>query len=288
MTRITSIALTSVLAMSIAALTAAGAQKHQSSSKGGGKAQSSGKHQDKSSGSGKSSGQQQSKSGAKSATNHVEKHKDHGSQTAHPKNPRNPDNKSAPIGPRSLMKDVAKNPNVGPGAQGAIKNFESGGFLSSTDRQNLNDLIAGNPAGLGENDLKAVQAALDFDALSKREEQFLRLENATGERLTVWVHYNTLADKDAFEWLPTKPVDPEKALRYVVEPNATVYLADQGTRIAAARARLWAESDSGYKWLTYRDKDLKMKPAEKQDIREMGTRTLKLVGNQATGAQAAK
>jgi hypothetical protein len=276
MCRITTIALTSVLTMTFAAWTASGGQKHQSPPK--------------SSGQGQSSGQHQNKTGGKKTSGGKEIHKDHGGvHTTPPKNP-NPPGKTTGIRKtlsRSL-KNVADNPKVGTGAQTAINNFQSGGFLSATDRQNLNDLVAGNPARLGEDDLKAVQAALDFDALAKREEQYIRLENATGERLTVWVHYQILADKDAFEWMPTKPVDQEKALRYVVEPNTTTYFSNDGARIAAARVRLWAESDSGTKWTTYRDQDYKLKPADRQDVREMSTRTLKLVGNQASGAQAAK
>jgi hypothetical protein len=186
------------------------------------------------------------------------------------------------------LKSVAKNPNVGPGAQNALNTLISGNFLSADGRQALADLMVGNPANLNEDELKAVQAALDFDALAKREEQYLKLENATGERLTVWLHYQSLADKQALAWFPVKPVDPEKALRYVLEPNDTLYLGDGEVRIAAARARVWAESDSGRKWSTYRDADLKLKPADGQDKRDMGTYPLRLVGSAASAEQARK
>src|SRR5262249_54843360 len=187
-----------------------------------------------------------------------------------------------------VIKNVGKNPNVGPGAQGAINTIVSSEFLSSTQRQDLNDLVAGNPAKLGEEDLKAVQAALDYDALAKREERYIKLENATGERLRIWLHYQTFDEARKLAWFPTKPVDPDKALRYVMEPNATVYLSEENQRIAAARARVWAESDSGHKWLAYRDRDLQLKPAEREEVLEMGTRTLRLVGSDAKMNQASR
>jgi hypothetical protein len=275
MQRIAGIALTSVLVMGLATLTALGDHGRQSNSKSGGK--------------GPSNSQPQGKSGGKQSTHQGEKHKGHEVSTSHPKNPGGLGKKPGPHKPFwPELKNVAKNPNVGPGAQAAINTINAGNFLSSTERQDLTELVVGNPAKLSEDELKAVQAALDYDALAKREEQYLKLENATGERLTVWLHYQSLDDKQALTWFPVKPVDAEKALRYVLEPNATMYLGDGEVRIAAARARVWAESDSGRKWQSYRDTDLKMKPTERESSRVMGTYSLRLVGDQASAEQARK
>jgi hypothetical protein len=286
MRSVASIALTSVLAISIVALNAAGDQKHQSGTKSG-PGQPPPKSQGKGVGAGASGGNFQDKGGVKDSTGNVAGKKALPIPNLLPKNPGATGKKPVPKY-FDLIKNVGKNPNVSPGAQGAINTVLSGEFLSSTERQDLNNLVAGNPAKLGEEDLTAVQAALDYDALAKREERYIKLENATGERLTIWLHYETYDDERKLAWFPTKPVDPDKALRYVMEPDATVYLSEANQRIAAARARVWAESDSGHKWLAYRDRDLQLKPAEREEVREMGTRTLRLVGNDATDNQAAK
>src|SRR6516225_6542494 len=125
----------------------------------------------------------------------------------HRKNPIDPGKQKGPMHPwAESLKKVGGSPNVGPGAQGAINTIVSGNFLSTTERQDLTNLLAANPANLGEDDLKSVQAALDYDARAKREERYLELENATGERLTVWLHYQTFDEEQTFSWYPIKPV----------------------------------------------------------------------------------
>jgi hypothetical protein len=210
-------------------------------------------------------------------------------KTIHPTNPIDQGKLKGPLSKPMVesLKKVGSNPNVAPGAQGAINTLVSGNFLSTDQRQDLTDLVAANSANLGEDDLKAVQAALDYDARAKREQRYLELENATGERLTVWLHYQTFDEEQKLSWYPTRPVDAEKALHYVLEPNAKLPLGDGKNKIAAARVRVWAESDSGQKWLTYRDSDLRLKP-EKKDSREMGTYPLRLVGAETGTEQASK
>jgi hypothetical protein len=287
MKRIASIALTSVLAISIASFDAFGGQKYQPGSKGG-TPPSKGKRQDKSRNRGQSSAKEKGLISGTNSTSQVDAKKGTPPPTLPPTNPGVKGKKPGPKHYFEPLKNVGKNPNVGPGAQGAINTAVSGEFLSSTERQNLSELVAGNPAKLGEDDLKAVQSALDYDALAKREERYIALENATGERLTVWLHYQSFDERMEMAWFPSKPVDPEKARRYVVEPSATVYLSDHGVRVAAARARVWAESDDGHKWLAYRDRDLALKPSDKQASSEMGTKTLRLVGDDVQTEQASR
>jgi len=268
MNRSIRIALISVLALSFAVPEARSDNKKQSSSKGG---------------SGQTNGAQnrtiKTIGGIKQPIVGSDMKKVQVPPSNHPKNPIDPGKLKGPLKPPVMesLKKVGNSPNVGPGAQGAINTIVSGNFLSATERQDLTNLLAANPANLGEDDLKAVQAALDYDARAKREERYLELENASGEKLTVWLHYQTFDEEQKLSWYPTKPVDAEKALRYVLEPNTKVKLGDGANRIAAARARVWAESESGHKWLTYRDSDLRLKP-EKNDSREMGTYPLRLVG----------
>jgi len=267
MKRSVRIALISVLALSFAALEARSDNKKQAQSK---------------SGAGQTNGSQKGINktidGIKQPIVGADLKKVQVPPSNHPKNPIDPGKLKGPMHPwaESLNK-VSGSPNVGPGAQGAINSIVSGNFLSADQRQDLTNLLAANPANLGEDDLKAVQAALDYDARAKREERYLELENATGERLTVWLHYQTFDEEQNLSWYPTKPVDVEKALQYVLEPDAKLKLSNGKNFIAAARARVWAESESGHKWLTYRDSDLRLK-TEKKDSRDMGTYPLRLVG----------
>ena len=267
MKRSVRIALISVLALSFAVLEARSDNKKQAPSKGG---------------AGQTNGSQKGISktndGIKQPIVGTDLKKVQIPPSSHPKNPIDPGKVKGPMHPwAESLKKVGGSPNVGPGAQGAIDTILSGNFLSATERQDLTNLLAANPANLGEDDLKSVQAALDYDARAKREERYLELENASGERLTVWLHYQTFDEEQKLSWYPTKPVDAEKAYRYVLEPNTKTKLGSGTNPIAAARARVWAESESGHKWLTYRDSDLKLKP-EKNDSREMGTYPLRLVG----------
>src|SRR5262249_23132524 len=145
----------------------------------------------------------------------------------HPKNPIDPGKLKGPLKPPVMesLKKVGGSPDAGPGAWGASNTMVSANFLPANQRQDLTNLLAANPANLGEDDLKAVQAALDYDARAKREERYLELENATGERLTVWLHYQTFDEEQQLSWYPTKPVDAEKALQYVLEPETKLKLS---------------------------------------------------------------
>jgi hypothetical protein len=198
----------------------------------------------------------------------------------HPKNPPKAAKKLPKgIKPHSLtLEKIGQNPNVSPAAKNAIQSALAGEFLNAAGRQDLTNLLAGNPAGLTEDERKAVQAVLDYDGLAKKQERYIQIENATGERLTVWLHYQFLEARDEWEWLPTKPIDEARALKYVVEPNTKAYLTDGKVRIAAGRARLWAQAESGYQWNEYRDQDLQLQPArDRSEVREMGTYPLRLV-----------
>jgi hypothetical protein len=278
MQRFVTIATACILSLALTALGGRGDHKQSKSTKGTGGNTSKGTPQ----GSGGTSKQHLDKK--------TEQHTIKQTQMHMPKNPNlantKPPNKLQPF--IKPLKGVANNKRVDPGARSAINSVLDGNFLDANGRQDLNNLLAGNPAGLNEDELKAVQAVLDYDALAKKEERYIKVENASGERITLWLHYQALADKDEWEWLPVKPVDPEKALRFDLEPNSTAYLSDGKTRIAAGRARLWAESQSGYKWTGYRDEDLKLKPADRKAVSEMETYTLRLVSAENMQTQARK
>jgi hypothetical protein len=272
------------LVLSFAALGAGGGQRSSAAQKGNGASSSS----QKGNGANTSKGSPQIPGGNTTKTPGKQTKQQTGNQgaTFTPQNTNLPARKPPKMLPRVTTERIANNPRVSPAAQGALNSVLAGNFLDGTGRQELNNLIAGNPVGLNEDELKAVQAVLDYDALVKREERYLQIENASGERVTLWLHYQTLADKDEWEWVPVKPVNAEEALRFVLEPDSSAYLSDGKLRIAAGRARLWAESESGYKWTSYRDEDLRLKPTtDRKDVREMETYKLRLVGPESTQAR---
>jgi hypothetical protein len=90
-------------------------------------------------------------------------------------------------------------------------------------------------------------------------QRYLRIRNATGAPLTVFVQYRTLTGDNAFEWLPAAPDESEQALRFDIEAGEALDLANDGTRIAASRVRLWARSPTR-KWTAYKGKDLWLVP----------------------------
>jgi hypothetical protein len=275
MQRIFSITTACILGLCLAALGAGGGQKQSKPTKGASGNSSKGSPQ--------GAGGISKPPPEKKTEQHAEK-----LEPLHiPKNGNLAPTKSTKMFPRPLVTGIAKNPRVAPGARNALNSVLDGNFLDANGRQDLNNLLAGNPAGLNEDELKAVQAVLDYDALAKKVERYIKVENASGERVTLWLHYQSLVDKEEWEWLPVKPVDQEKALRFVLEPNSTAYLSDGKARVAAGRARLWAESQSGYKWTGYRDDDLKLKPSpDRKDASEMDTYSLRLAGADSTQTQA--
>jgi hypothetical protein len=227
-----------ILGLTFAAMSAGGDHRHSSSSKRGGdhKQSSSSKkgsdHKESSSmkkgGDAKGStttktgGSKDDNSGGKNGKKTdgktgVQKGPNHPIYT--PVNPPGPGKNKPPKTTPTFVKAAAvtKNPNVSPGAKNAINRVAAGSFLDANGRQELNNLVAGNPANLNEDELKAVQEVLDYDALAKREQRYLKIDNASGERVTLWLHHQSLADQDKWEWLPTKPVDEEKALRFVLD-----------------------------------------------------------------------
>jgi hypothetical protein len=288
MHRFLTLATACLFSLTLAALGASGDHGRSSSSaKGGNKNASDGKH----TGSGDKSGKHphpMDKGGKQTKGPHGD-HKGHHVSEVHPKNPTAHEKKAPPKMAKTLktLKKLSKSPNVGGPAKSAINTVLAGNFLNADERQDLTNLLAADGAELSEDERKAVQDALDWDALQKKEERYIKVENATGERLTLWLHYQSLAEKDEWDWFPTKPVDPEKALRYILEPGSNSYLSDNASRIAAGRARLWAESESGHKWTGYRDQDLQLKPsADRKDLREMGTYALRIVGDENGRTQA--
>jgi hypothetical protein len=191
--------------------------------------------------------------------------------------PVNPKNKGTPAGPmkqlglsprqpglppiqKQFLGDIANKPQTPAPAQAAIGNLLAGGYLSGQERRALADLTAGGKNWLSEEEQKALAQGLDHDAQRKQQAQrSLVVQNTTGERLKIWVHYHTLTDQGQWAWTPALPADSGQAIEYLIEPGAYV-LKDHDTRLTANRVRVWAVSDSGRKWLANKDHDLWLVP----------------------------
>jgi hypothetical protein len=125
------------------------------------------------------------------------------------------------------------------------------------------------------------------DESGEQLERYLRIQNRSGEALTVWVQYHR---RDAFgawwEWMPTDPTYSDEAVSFEIGPGETTYLEledkDEDEYLHANKVRLWASSANGKKYMKYAEKDLWLVP-EKNSQREhhyyapaMGTYTYTL------------
>jgi hypothetical protein len=134
---------------------------------------------------------------------------------------------------------------------------DDGGTTPGGDKNPPDDggTTPGGDAGTG---LKAKSGPTKGGAAAKRQtRRHLLVENATREKLTVFVQYYTHGDKGQWGWVPANPAQKDaKALTLALEPGETTNVADKNGPISASRVRLWATSAGGAAWAEYRDKDL--------------------------------
>jgi hypothetical protein len=93
----------------------------------------------------------------------------------------------------------------------------------------------------------------------KLTQRYLRIRNATDRSVRVYVQYRTMLDNDSYAWLPAHPADSREAVTFRIAAGETLDLERDGSRIAASRVRLWAQSTGGT-WTGYRDRDLWLVP----------------------------
>jgi hypothetical protein len=89
----------------------------------------------------------------------------------------------------------------------------------------------------------------------------LRLRNGSNKKVVFHVEYKAPTEKDEVKWFPNREPtgDKRKALTYEVEPGDTVDVEDNGWRVSAQKARIWADGD-GRSWNQFKDKDLDLVP----------------------------
>jgi hypothetical protein len=90
----------------------------------------------------------------------------------------------------------------------------------------------------------------------RQDHRYLRVKNDTGEKLTVFVQYQTLSQSKGWTWYPVAPGSGSKAVAYVFAPGQEADLRHEGWSVKANRARIWARSASGEEFVEYRDQDL--------------------------------
>jgi hypothetical protein len=91
--------------------------------------------------------------------------------------------------------------------------------------------------------------------------RYVRIQNDTGENLKVFIQYRTQTDQGKWLWFPTMPaVDARDALCYDFKDGMMADLTDNDWRIHANRIRIWAVSETGKKWLDFKDADLVVVP----------------------------
>jgi hypothetical protein len=90
--------------------------------------------------------------------------------------------------------------------------------------------------------------------------RFLRLKNATGGKLTVYLQYRTELTSGKMKWYPADPQTSPKPLTFVLNDKADTYLTDEDWSIQASRVRIWAVSERGEEWGEFKDKDLWLVP----------------------------
>jgi hypothetical protein len=92
-------------------------------------------------------------------------------------------------------------------------------------------------------------------------QRYLRIKNDTGEKLTVYVQYRTLVDRDQWLWVPADPrQSPDEVATFEVAAGSETFLGDGADRVKGSRVRMWAASEGGKQWTDAKQKDFWLVP----------------------------
>jgi len=83
--------------------------------------------------------------------------------------------------------------------------------------------------------------------------KYLRIENRTGEKLTVNVQFLALTDRNKWTWLPSNPSQSTRAHRYTYAPEEAATLEDSTGKVRASQVRIWARTESGKEFTKYKN-----------------------------------
>src|SRR5262249_36600818 len=88
--------------------------------------------------------------------------------------------------------------------------------------------------------------------------RYIRVANATKEKLTVYLQVKTQDESEEWVWYPAQP-GADDVLAFELEPGQAADLSDGDWAVNGSRVRLWAASASR-EYLAFRDKDLWLVP----------------------------
>ena len=97
-----------------------------------------------------------------------------------------------------------------------------------------------------------------------RNAAYFQVANHTGDRVRIWVQFRHFSKKlSRWTWVPEAPPKEKakskqkrEALTFDLEPGQTLDLTHQRTAVRAARVRIWAESELGWRRTEFLDRDL--------------------------------
>jgi hypothetical protein len=142
-------------------------------------------------------------------------------------------------------------PDVVPAGSGVCAGVSAGSDLGA---------LAGVSHERGQSEERAQDlGSVALDDPVEQTCRYLRVTNATREKITVWIQYRTQDDRGRWAWYPANPKGSERAVRVALDPGETVDLTDQGWRVSASRIRFWARSQSR-QWVTFKEADLWLVP----------------------------
>ena len=88
--------------------------------------------------------------------------------------------------------------------------------------------------------------------------RYLRLANATDQKVTVFLQYFTQSEGGEWNWLPAAP-DSTDGLAIELNPGEVADARDGDWRINASKIRIWAKS-ADMNWTMFQNKDLWLVP----------------------------
>jgi hypothetical protein len=138
--------------------------------------------------------------------------------------------------------------------------------LSASDIRIIRRGLANSQAASAASDSSAASpddadsTTTPADDTAEQTRRILIVKNDTGQAVTLYLQYETLTDKNEWEWSPVDPSASQKAVRFKLKPGAKTKLVDDGFQINARRVRLWAKSADGTTWVEYKDNDLWLVP----------------------------
>ncbi len=96
------------------------------------------------------------------------------------------------------------------------------------------------------------------DDLPWQTSRYIRVANATDEKITLYLQVKTQNEDEDWVWFPAKP-GADEALAFDLSPGQAAELTDGDWPINGSRIRVWAESKTR-QYVAFRDKDLWLVP----------------------------